>query len=210
MRKITLICLTLLLSFAFIPTTSASAGGAEGFVKNLSDTAISTLTGKNMDQTERDRRFRVLLNQNFDVPGIGRFALGRYWKSASTDQQQEYLRLFESMLTQTYSARFAKYSGQTVKVNGSKQEVDSILVQSQMINPDGSKPVLIDWRLKQAGNGFKIMDLIVEGVSMSTTQRSEFSSVIERGGGDIDALIKILRKKTQGRADNGQVTAHTD
>ncbi len=210
MRKFSLYCLALFLSIAFVSTSLAGSDNAQSFVKNLSTTAISTLTEKDISQPERDRRFRVLLNQNFDVPGIGRFALGRYWKTANTEQQQEYLRLFESMLTKTYSARFAKYSGQTIKVTGSKQEVDSVMVASQMVSPDGSKPVLIDWRLKQVGNSFKIMDLIVEGVSMSTTQRSEFSSVIERSGGDIGELIAVLRKKTQGRADVGPVTAHTD
>jgi len=185
---------------AFIaPVNAARSDAPQAFVEGLSKNAIATLTEKDITPAERDHRFRVLLNQNFDVPSIGRFALGRYWRSANTEQQQEYLRLFESVIVATYSARFSKYSGQRIEATDTQSEVDSILVRSKMINPDGSEPVMIDWRLKPNGSGYKITDLIVEGVSMSITQRSEYSSVIERSGGDFNALLAVLRKKASGQ-----------
>ncbi len=200
--------LFILLSMATV--FAAASTPAQTFVESLSKVAISTLTKRELTSAERDHRFRVLLNQNFDVPAIGRFAIGRYWRTASVDQQQEYLRLFESVIVGTYSARFSKYSGQTIQTTGIKKEVDSVLVSSKMISPDGSEPVMIDWRLKPDGDSFKIVDLIVEGVSMSTTQRSEFSSVIERNGGNVESLLNVLRKKTEKRAQAKEVTVHTD
>lgn len=198
MRKIWLSFAVLLVMGALLTanaTTPKNTTPAMKFIDNLSQTAITTLAEKSLSADERSRRFRVLLNQNFDVPYLGRFSLGRYWRQASSDQQQEYLQLFESVISNTYANRFAQYNGQKVEVLNSQNEVDSILVNTKLIQPDGGEPVFIDWRLRGSGNSFKIIDVIVEGVSMTITQRSEYGSVIERAGGDIEALLKILRKK---------------
>lgn len=174
---------------------AAKQDAASTFVESLSKQAIDTLTAKSMNREDRDHQFRALLNKNFDVPTIGRFALGRYWRTATTAQQQEYLALFEKQIVRTYSDRFAKYSGQTLEAINSSKDGDVVLVKSRLNQPDGSEPVLIDWRLKPAGKEFRITDVIVEGVSMSTNQRSEYAAIIERNGGDIEALLKLLRQK---------------
>ena len=72
-------------------------------------------------------------------------------------------------------------------------ETDSI-VSSQIIPPD-APPVAVDWRIRPRGDALKVIDVAVEGVSMSVTQRSEFSSVIQRGGGNIEALLQSLRQR---------------
>jgi phospholipid transport system substrate-binding protein len=204
--KNALVALCAIILTGFLAMASAKNDGPTTFVENLSKQAITTLTEKGISRADRDHRFRVLLNQNFDVPSLGRFALGRYWRTASSQQQQEYLGLFENIVVYTYSDRFAKYSGQKVEVIGSSRDDDSIVVKSRLIQPDDSEPVLIDWRLKPSGKDFKITDVIVEGVSMSVNQRNEFASVIERNGGDIDALLKVLRQKTEARKQ-AQATA---
>ncbi len=53
----------------------------------------------------------------------------------------------------------------------------------------------VDWRVRQVGGGYKVVDILVEGVSMALTQRSDFASVIQRGGGDIEVLLEQLRQK---------------
>ncbi|MGD9650722.1 MAG: phospholipid-binding protein MlaC, partial [Dongiaceae bacterium] len=138
---------------------------------------------------------RVLLNEHFDVPAIGRFALGRYWRSADATKQQEYLKLFEEVIVQTYADRFGQYSGQTLKVSSTDKSDGFYTVHSQMLQPSEGEPIFIDWRLKSAGGSYKITDVIVEGVSMSVTQRSEYSAIIERAGGDLNALLKVMRNK---------------
>lgn len=199
MRKLFLVLAGVIIT-AWVSIAMASvpkgANTAMRFVDNLSQNAIDTLGDKSISQTERERRFKVLLNQNFDIPFLGRFSLGRYWRSASMEQQQEYLRLFEQIIVNTYANRFSQYNGQTIEVISSQDEPDSTLVSTRLVQPDGGEPVYIDWRLRRDGNNFRIIDLIVEGVSLSVTQRSEYGSVIERAGGDIEALLVLLRKKT--------------
>ena len=127
---------------------------------------------------------------------IGKFALGRYWRTATKAQKDEYLELFEDMIIETYARRFEEYQGQQIQV-GTARSVGSngdSLVQSSIIS-SGSPDVSVDWRVRKNGNTYQVIDVLVEGVSMSVTQRSEFSSIIQRGGGNIDALLEKLRTR---------------
>jgi phospholipid transport system substrate-binding protein len=159
------------------------------------------LVKPNIAREESMKRFRGMLNEGFDVPYISRFVLGRYWQSATPEQQQEYSRLFERLIVQVYADRFAQYSGQnlsleeTLKITGHRPEGDNdSIVSTQIIRPD-APPVAVDWRVRHRGDTMKIIDVAVEGVSMSVTQRSEFASVIQRGGGQISALLDSLRQR---------------
>src|SRR5262249_33838804 len=86
-----------------------ASGDAGAFVQQLGNQAIETLTGGDVTPDERRERFRTLLDANFDVPAIGKTVLGRYWKVATPEEQQEYLGLFETFLVKNYAKRFAEY-----------------------------------------------------------------------------------------------------
>lgn len=172
-----------------------SVDAAKGFIQKLGDEAVGTIAATQQDEDERLRQFRGLLNENFDVPGIGRFVLGRYWRVATPEQRDEYLKLFEESIIRTYARRFSDYSGETVAVDKARRDGDDfILVDSLIQRPTGG-PVAVTWRLLEQGKGFKIVDVVVEGVSMSVTQRSDFASVIQSGGGNIEALLKVMRER---------------
>ena len=66
-----------------------------------------------------------------------------------------------------------------------------------MVRVDGSKALKVDWRVRIKDGKYKIVDIMVEGISMIMTQKSEFSSFIKRNGGKIDALLDELRKRIQ-------------
>ncbi len=182
----------------FLPSQSQAATTKQAiqFVKNLSDTALMSLTEKNLDRDAQESRMRKILESNFDIKTIGRFALGTNWRRASKKQRAEYLDLFKTMIIKTYTNRFEDYSGQTIKTGKAfKSGRRDVLVASQIIQQDGP-PVNIEWRIRDRKGVIRVIDVSVEGISMSVTQRSDFSSVIQRNGGKIDALIDILREKT--------------
>ncbi|MBI1775333.1 MAG: ABC transporter substrate-binding protein [Proteobacteria bacterium] len=171
---------------------------AQKLVKQLSDDAIRLLTGKDLDAAARNLRFRELLTKGFDVPAMARFVLGRYWRDASEPERQEYLKLFEDLIVTTYAQRFADYQGESFKVTGAQPEDDKVvLVQSHILRQGQTQAIRVDWRVLRTDNGFKIVDVVVEGVSLSVTQRSEFASVIQRNGGKISGLLDALRSKTK-------------
>jgi phospholipid transport system substrate-binding protein len=174
---------------------SADPSAAKDFVKSLADEAITVMARKDVAQPERLAKFKELFNRGFDVEGIGRFVLGRYVRDASPAELAEYNKLFEALILSTYASRFSEYSGETLSVLDSRLDDDRIAVASQIERPNGPA-IRLDWRISESAAGFKISDVIVEGVSMSVTQRSEFSSVIQRGGGKVESLLVALRAKT--------------
>ena len=169
--------------------------GAEKFIVSLADDAISSLTSETLTEKERQKQFRVLLNSYFDINGIGKWALGRYWRKTSKSERSEYLVLFENLIVNTYANRFSQYTKEKLTVKGSSSRGKFALVKSQ-INGGKEKPIRIEWRVIFPDGNYKIFDIVVEGVSMVRTQRSEFSSVIRRNGGKISVLLAALRKKT--------------
>ena len=85
-----------------------------------------------------------------------------------------------------------------LRVIGTRSEPDGQLVSSEIIRTNGQAPARVDWLLTPQGGTYKINDVRVEGVSMATTERSEFASVIQRNGGQVQGLITALRQKTEG------------
>ena len=183
-----------LLALSLAAPPGAAAEDPNTFVANLGTQAIQVL-GPTVPAPQREARFRELLRDDFDVPGIGQFVLGRYWRTASPQEQQEFLKLFQEYVVQAYSGRLGAYGGEPFRVVGSRPSGDEIVVSSEVARPSG-KPVLIDWYLANQGGRYKITDVHVAGVSMKVTQRDEFGSVIQHDGGRIDGLLAKLRQKT--------------
>ncbi|MFT6581161.1 MAG: phospholipid transport system substrate-binding protein [Alphaproteobacteria bacterium] len=187
-----------LAGFLFYAPPATALESTSVFVKNLGDRAIELLTVGEISKTERETRFRELLREGFDVRRIGRFVLGRYARRASSEIVTEYHKLFEDLIVVTYASRFAQYSGQTFKIKRATKPTkrgDSI-VMSEIVTSEGSPPIRVDWQVNNAKGFNKIVDVRVEGVSMSLTQREEFRTVISQNDGDVGALLVALRKKT--------------
>ncbi|AWK86632.1 MlaC/ttg2D family ABC transporter substrate-binding protein [Azospirillum thermophilum] len=197
-RRLFVACAALLAvsSWAGRSVLAQADAGAGAFIQSLGNEAIATFSDKSVPRDQSVQKFRTLLYRGFDVPYIGRFVLGRFWNQATPQQQDEYQKLFEKMIVATYADRFVEYSGETFKITGSRPEGDTdAVVTTQIVRPNGP-PVNVDWRVRKRDAGFKIIDVIVEGVSMSVTQRSEFASVISSSGGQIEGLLRAMRQKT--------------
>jgi phospholipid transport system substrate-binding protein len=180
------------------PTSAADDEAAKVFIRDLANDAIQLMARKDLPAAERTQRFRELFKRGFDVEAIGRFVLGRYWRDATEAEQREYLKLFEDLIVATYAGRFSEYSGETLTVLDARPDDDRVvLVTSHVNRTTGNPPIRLDWRLVRKNDSFGIVDVVVEAVSMSVTQRSEFASVIQRGGGKVNSLIVALRDKTR-------------
>jgi len=171
----------------------AGAQDAQAFVAQLGNQAIQVL-GPSVSPAQRVARFRQLFRDDFDVPGLGQFVLGRYWRTATAEEQQEFLRLFQEYIVQAYAARLGEYGGEPFRVTGSRPSGDETVVSS-LIERANAGRVQVDWYLINRGGAPKITDVYVGGVSMKVTQRDEFSSVIQRNGGRVDALLAQLRQR---------------
>jgi phospholipid transport system substrate-binding protein len=174
------------------PPREANAQDARAFVSTLGQEAIQVL-GPGVPVAQRQARFRELFRDDFDLPGIGQFVLGRYWRVATPQEQQDFLGLFQEYLVRAYSARLGAYGGEPFRVTGVRPNGGETIVNSEIVRANSS-PIAVDWYL--IGHGpYKITDVYVGGVSMKVTQRDEFASVIQRNGGRVEALITQLRQK---------------
>jgi phospholipid transport system substrate-binding protein len=193
-RRTVLAGFALILGALAAPAILAAADPA-AVINELGNRALEVL-GKNATPAQRVARFHELFREDFDVPGIARFVLGRYWKTATPEQQEEFVKLFEDYIALVYSNQLAAYSGETLRVTGSRTSSEEAVVASEIIRPTGAPPVKVDWHLTDRNGAYKISDVTVDGISMAVTQRSEFASVIQRNGGQVANLIAQLREKT--------------
>lgn len=177
----------------FQVSASDVGAGAENFIDNMAKRALDFLGNASNTQDQKTASFRKLLNDSFDLETIGRFVLGRYWKTSTTQQRDEYQRLFRQMVVDVYAKRFGDYKGQKFETRGYRADGEKDTIVTSFIVPAEGPEVQVDWRVRYKNGRYQIVDVIVEGVSMSVTQRSEFAAVIQRGGGDVQVLLAHLR-----------------
>jgi phospholipid transport system substrate-binding protein len=168
---------------------------AEAFIDSLGAKAIELVSNQTMSAEEKRAGFSKLLTDGFDMDWIGQFVLGRNWNLATPEQRTDYLSLFEQIIVFTYSKRFKDYSGQQVRVTGHElSNRQYIFVMSQIYDPARAGTAInVTWRLLPKDDSYKIVDVVIEGVSMGITQRNEYNSVIQSNGGKISALIEAMR-----------------
>jgi len=185
------------------PAMAAPTGNADpkaaAFMSQLWNQALALLS-KKTPVADRQARFRELFHNDFDSPGIARFVLGRYWRTASPDEQKEFLKLFDDYVVFVYTARLSDFEGEQFKITGARSDQNAVIVSSDVVTPGAPQPLKVDWRLVNGDGAYKINDVIVDGVSMLVTQRSEFASVIQRHGGQVQGLIDLMREKTASAA----------
>jgi phospholipid transport system substrate-binding protein len=191
----------LLVVFAVCGVTTRSAHAqsatpATEYVQKMGDRAIIELTAKNVSDSERVKRMRALLKEYFDVTAVSQFVLGTYWRQATEDERQEFMKLYEVVVAHTYAGLFKKYSGEQFKVQRERAVDDgATVVYSQIIQPSGGEPVAVEVTVKKGdGDAFKAIDIKVEGISMPLTHRKEYASVIQRNRG-VAGLLKVLKQK---------------
>jgi len=196
-RRFFLTIISLLIALPSLTAArSVIAADASVFMNELWHHAVEVLS-KKLPQSERLTRFRELFHADFDGPGIARFVLGRYWRSASEQEQQEFLRLFEDYVVFVYGTRLSNFNGETFKVRSSRTDESGTVVSSDIVGPSGDAPIKVDWRLITDKGAFKINDVVIEGISMLVTQRSEFASVIQRHGGQVGGLLTMMRERAR-------------
>ena len=189
-----------LLGSALIVTSTASANANPAeFVRSMATRAIGVLQETSGgDKQKREGEFRAIFRQNFDVAEIGQFVLGIHWRNATEAQRAEYLKEFETYVVRTYAERLSEYSGEQLEVGRVQDQGEKQLVDSLIRRPNGAPPIRIVWEVEKRGAGYKVVDLKIENVSMSQTQRSDFGSYVSQNGGNVDALIARL-KQVNGR-----------
>lgn len=184
----------LILGLFLVPAVARAGDPAIEFVSQTADTVINTILKADVSQDEKLARFQKEFTRALDLKNIGQFVLGIYWRKASAEEKDAFLQAFTDFTTKTWADRFNLYQGQQLIFTGSRNaERNQLYVDSQFQN---NPPVEVIWRLRQKDGTYRIIDIIVEGVSMAMSYRNEYSAFLQTHNGDVAALTQELRQKS--------------
>ncbi len=187
-----LLTLSLVLGLA-APAAALDAGQAGTFVENVADRATAVLGGEG-NVGEQRAQIRDILLSAFDLTYIGQLALGPPYRTLSADQRAAYDSAFQQYVLATYARRIGDYGGEQIEVVGAQSAgSQDVKVQTRLVGPRIREPVGIDWRVRDRSGTPKIIDVEIEGVSMTISQRSEFASIVQQRG--VDGLIAMLEER---------------
>jgi len=170
---------------------------AANFIQSTGQALVNAINDPRPSAAARREQVAAILRRAVDVEGVGRFILGRWWRQATPPQQQEYLRLFEETLIRNLAARFGEYQGVRFQLGRTQRRTEDDVLVNTIIERPNTAPFALDWRVSEVGGQPKIVDVIAEGTSLRLTQRSEYSSVIQRNGGQVSALLDAMRQQIQ-------------
>ena len=143
----------------------------------------------------RQAAIQRVLQTNFDLPYMGQQALGANWNKASEVQRTRFLKAAETAEARAYSERFGQYGGQTLTVGKVTPRPNGLFIVDSQLSQSNGQPIKLQWEVRDAGQGPRITDVKVEGVSMVMTRRSDFNSYIQKNGGTVDPLINELESR---------------
>jgi len=181
-----------------------AAGGddARQFVDGVGKHVLDVLNG-NGSKDQKQAQLRQMFSDNVDMDWMGQFVMGRGWQQATPDQRSRYMQAYKQYLLARYTTNFADYTGSKYTITDVKDEGDGQFTVNMQIKTANQQQqdTLAGYRLRNAGNGqFKIVDIIIEGVSLITTQRSDFASVLQQKG--VDGLISAVEAKTKAEGNS--------
>lgn len=193
------VCVWMALAAALMPwhAFAQPVDKATEFIDQIGKDVMAVLNDAALSGQQKDEKLQRLFQSAVDVDWIGKFVLGKYWRTASPDQQARYSDNYRVFVVKSYTSKFREYTGgETYKIVGGKPDGSGKYLITMKIMRQTEAPVMIDYKLRDSEDDqLKIYDIVVEGVSLLTTQRSEFSSVVSRKG--LDYLIDKLEARTR-------------
>jgi len=191
LRALVLACLLLA---SIRPVTAAPDDDVRAFVERVNQASTDLLSS----EENADERCRSLIGWAFDVPAMAQYALGKAWDGATSAEREEFLAAFEGAIVTAYLRRMRDYRGATMSFVGVRPPSGGDWrAASRLSLPDAEETWI--WKLRPAGQSWRIVDVAIDGSSVLSTERQEYADILAANHGDINAVIGFIRK----RADRG-------
>jgi phospholipid transport system substrate-binding protein len=185
---------------ALLPMAKVAAGGLQApqqVIQNISEQLRQRLQDKafTRDFAQVTRFVDGVIQPHADFDVIAPLVLGKHWKTAAPAERERFKHEFRRLLVRSYSRAFVEYHNWTLRFQPSDADAGGkkVVVKSEVLQP-GQKPVQVNYRMFQGKGGWKVYDIIIEGVSLVTNYRSSFSEDIQKKG-SLAALIDSLAKR---------------
>ena len=190
----------LLLTAAVLAMRPASRAFAESasdraaaFVKKVGDQLVGIVNGPGSEQDKR-HRLQEVIDGAVDVDGVARFCLGRYWRTATPEQQKQYMALFHDVLVNSITGKLGEYQGVRLTLGRTQSREDTQAVSSVVERPN-NPPSQVEWVISEATGSPKIVDVVAEGTSLRLTQRSDYAAYLAQHNNNMQSLIEAMKQQ---------------
>jgi phospholipid transport system substrate-binding protein len=184
----------LFLTRAEAQAAAQSVERASAFVQQTGDRLVAIVNGP-QGTTEKRQALTQILEGTVDVDGIARFCLGRFWRTASPEQQKRFMIEFHAVLVTNITSKLGDYKGVKLTVQHGRQQDDGAIVTTVVARPN-NPPTTVDWVIENPASTPKIIDVLAEGTSLRLTQRQDYAAYLTRNNNDVDALINAMKQQT--------------
>lgn len=195
MKKI-LIYILFLLGFIQMAYASIDKDNAVAMIENLTKEGIEKIINSDTSLEEKNNVFRRLFTENLDLDFIGKYVLGRYWRVATQKQQKEFISLYKELNVKTWSKRFDEFKGKSFVFKGAtvSNNANQIFIETDVPMSEGA-PINVKWRVADKKGELKVVDIIIENVSLAQTARNEYTAFIAKSPKGVEGLLENLRLK---------------
>ena len=170
-----------------------AADGPSAVVERTTSGVIAILTDTKLSTDEKRKRVEDVVLASVDFETLSKLVIARNWSKFTDAQRAEFMTLFKNHLSMTYGRNVESYKNEKVTITGSREESGGDTTVKTKILRGGPGDILVDYRMRQTAGTWKIIDVIIEGVSLVSNFRSQFQDVV--AGGGPERLLTLLREK---------------
>lgn len=190
---VALVALSLLTAARLAPAAAAEAAPT-AVVESLHAALLDAM--QRADALGFEGRYELLrpvLADSFDFHTIARIVTGRYWGDTDETQREAFRAAFEALSAATYATNFSGYAGEQFETRGTEDSRGAKIVRTVLVKPDGEE-IPLNYMLRESDNGWRIVNVVAQGVSDLSLKRADYTAVIKSEG--FDSLVARLREKT--------------
>ena len=192
----TMLAAFVLVSAAPVPATGTGEGAApRQIVRNITDQVLAILTDDGLSRDEKRSRIETIVYDHVDFETMSRLILARNWKKLDEGQQKEFVAEFRRHLSLTYGKNVDSYRDEKVTITGDRKEARKDWTVMTRIVRNGPNDIFVDYRLRETDDGWRIIDVVIERVSLVSNFRSQFQEILTNGGPE--RLLRLLREKNE-------------
>ena len=183
-----------------VPAASAQEDSPDAMIQGVTEEVLGIVRQDKEIQGGNTQRAIDLVEAkvlpHFNFQRMTALAVGRDWNKANAEQKKRLAEEFKTLLVRTYSNALTGYRNQTIRYRPTRMQAGTTnaVVRSEILQP-GNKPIQLQYSVEKQGEGWKVYDVVVAGVSLVSNYRSTFNQEVSANG--IDGLIRMLVEKNK-------------
>jgi phospholipid transport system substrate-binding protein len=182
---------------AFALAASAPGPGPRDVVAKTVDDVLAVLKDASLSPEARRERIVEIAYARFDFPTMSKLVLAKYWKRFDDAQREAFLKEFKDFLAHRYGDRIDRYEQEKVEIVAERSAKGGDAIISTLIHRPRAEAVAVDYRLRNRGGDWRVIDVKIEGISLVSNYRDQFHEVLSHGGPE--KLLTQLRERNAGR-----------